>query len=476
MSTSMHHVKMLSIKEHRGNPRFWTEGNPPLRSGFEPGARYSLVAQNGGILMKLDPAGSRTVSKKQRKGKEIPVLDVNSKDDLAPLCGHSIVRVVFGAGQVFLSPLASEARRIRRLERLKSHLLNAGEVTLAGIAAGGGVLSHAVHAGLRAAGLQPKLKAFNEIREDLCEQVVEYNDALSPDTVILNMPLQELAFDDAVLSRIGEVDIAELGLPCSGASVAGRAKLGLSMPEQHEHVGHLVVGGLAILAKLNPSVAIFENVTQYANTASAVLIRQQLRDMGYETHERVLYGPDFGTLEARKRWCLVAVTKGIEFDLDSLIAPPTVVKTVSEALEPLDAVADRWSPMTGLKAKQERDIRANKGFRMQVYTGCETTICTLTKGMAKNRSTDPKIQHPTDPDLLRVPTPLEHGRFKGLPESLVSKMINLMSATCVHELLGQGICYTPFEALAQHVGYTLKKWVSSVTAITAAPSAIRLAA
>lgn len=476
MATSMHNVKVLSIKEHRGNPRFWTEGNPPLRSGFEPGVRYSLVKHGGGILVKVDPNGDRTVSRKTRAGKEIPVLDVNNKEDLEPLRGHSVVRVAFGDGQVFLSPLASEARRIRRLERLKAHLLSAGELTLAGIASGGGVLSHAIHAGLKASGLKPKLTAFNEIREDLCEIALEHNDALSPDTVVLNMPLQELAFDDAVLSRIGEVDIAELGLPCSGASVAGRAKLGLSMPEQHPNVGHLVVGGLAILAKLNPSVAIFENVTQYANTASAALMRQQLSDMGYDTFERELFGPDFGTLEARNRWCLVAVTRGITFDLDSLIPAPSVVQTVGDVLEPPEAVADRWSEMKGLKAKQERDIAAKKGFMMQIYTGAETRINTLTKGIAKNRSTDPKIQHPTDPSLLRIPTPLEHGRFKGLPENLITKLVGQMSATCAHELLGQGICYPPFKAVATHIGEALRRWVGSVTTIKAAPVQFGLAA
>lgn len=476
MRTTMNHVKVLSIKEHRGNPRFWTEGNPPLRSGFEPGVRYSLVQQGDGILVKLDEDGDRTVSRKVRNGKEVPVLDVNNKDDLAPLRGHEVVRVVFGEGQVYLSPLASEARRIRRLKRLKEHLQRAGELTMAGIASGGGVLSHAIHSGLQAAGLRSKHRAFNEIREDLCDMAREFNDALSEDTVMLNMPLQELAFDDAVLARIGEVDIAELGLPCSGASVAGRAKLGLEMPEQHPHVGHLVVGGLAVLAKLNPAVAVFENVTQYANTASAALIRQQLSDLGYDTYERVLSGPDFGTLEARKRWCLVAVTRGIEFDLESLMPGPTVVKTVADMLEPPEAVAHRWSKMAGLKAKQERDIAENKGFRMQVYTGAETHISTLTKGIAKNRSTDPKIQHPTDPTLLRIPTPLEHGRFKGLPENLLTKLIGQMSATCAHELLGQGICYPPFQAVGQHIGEALRRWVGAVTTIEAAPVRIGLAA
>jgi DNA (cytosine-5)-methyltransferase 1 len=468
----MQSVKVLSITEHRGSPRFWTEGSTPEKAGFAPGARFSLQSQSNGVLLQLDPEGDRTVSRKLRGGKEIPILDINSKRDLQVLQGHDVVRVVFGEGQVFLSPLASETRRIRRLTRLKTHMAEGGHLTVAGICAGGGVLSHAIHAGLGAAGLVPKMVAHNEIREDLCDHALAHNEALDADTVILNLPLQELAFDQSVLKRIGEVDIAELGLPCSGASVAGRAKLKLSMPEAHPDVGHLVVGGLALLAQLNPSVAIFENVPQYANTASALLIRQQLRDMGYDTHERELFGPDFGTLEARTRWCLVAVTRGIDFDFSTLTPEPFSVRTLSEVLDPLDSVADRWSNMTGLKAKEVRDKEAGKGFRMQIYDGSETRINTLTKGISKNRSTDPKIRHPENPDLLRIPTAQEHARCKGVPEALIEGL----AQTTAHELLGQGICHPPFKAVAKHLGAALTDWAMETGEIIARPIAMGLAA
>ena len=122
----------------------------------------------------------------------------------------------------------------------------------AGVASGGGVLDHAVHTGMERAGVSVSLHAFNEIREDLVEQALEHNEFVTDKTVVLNMPLQELAFDDCVLSRVGEVDVISLGLPCSGASVAGRAKRKTEVPEAHPDVGHLVAGAVAIIAKLNP--------------------------------------------------------------------------------------------------------------------------------------------------------------------------------------------------------------------------------
>jgi len=454
----MHTAKILSIKqEHKGAPRFWTEGQAPLKSGFVPGSKFVITRHGNGILLKLDDSGPRTVSRKKSGDKEIPVIEINSKEALEPFKGCEVVRVVFGPGQVFITPTASEARRQHRLNRLKTKLADGTPLKTAGIAAGGGVLSHAVHAGLKDAGLNVTLAAHNEIREDLAEHAAEHNDVVAGSTQMLNMPLQELAFDEEVMRRVGEVDIVELGLPCSGASVAGRAKRSLGMPEEHPDVGHLVVGALAMLAKMNPVACLFENVTQYANTASAQLIRQQLRDMGYVTYERELFGPDFGAFEARKRWCLVAVTKGIDFDIDALMPELFEVGTLADIMEPAEAVADRWSPMTGLKAKQERDIAAGKGFLMQVYTGAERTINTLTKGIAKNRSTDPKFRHPDNPDLLRIPTAREHARCKGVPEHLIEGL----SQTTAHELLGQGIVYQPFRQLAKHLGLALKKWAQA---------------
>jgi DNA (cytosine-5)-methyltransferase 1 len=457
-------AKIAGIKEHRGNPRLWMEGHAPRRAGFLPGLKFVVMPYRNGVLLKIDETGDRTVSKKETaSGALSPIIDINSSVDLEPLKGLESVRVVFGEGQVLVTPIASEVRRQRRLARLKERLTSGEPLQTAGIAAGGGVLSHAVHTGLADAGIASSLAAHNEIREDLTDHASVHNDAFSERTQMLNMPLQELAFDEEVLRRVGEVDIVELGLPCSGASVAGRAKRSLAMPEEHPDVGHLVVGALALLAKLNPSVCIFENVVPYKNSCSAVLIRQQLRDMGYICHEREVFGPDFGELEARTRWTLVAVTKGIDFDVMAMEMPQFAPRTLGEVLEPPEAVAERWSQMPGLKAKEIRDKEAGKGFMMQIFDGSESQIKTLTKGITKNRSTDPKIKHPTQEGLLRIPTAAEHARCKGVPETLIKGL----AQTTAHELLGQGIVYGPFRHLAKHVGKALKAWATATPTVLA---------
>lgn len=458
-------ASVLQISEHRGNPRLWLQGCAPQRAGFVPGARFDVLPHARGVVLQLSEEGTRTVSRKARKAAAsaeastshpavAPVVDVNSAADLATLGETRTVRVVYGKGVIYVSPLASEVRRTRRLTALRSRLASGAPLRTASVAAGAGVLAHAVHTGLAAGGLVSEVAIFNEIRPELCEQALEHNHCLGPQTVVLNMPLQELAFDNEVLARVGEVDLVELGLPCSGASVAGRAKRGLVHPEAHPDVGHLAAPALALLVKLNPVVAIFENVPQYASTASASILRQQLRDLGYVTHERELLATDFGDLEARKRWAMVAVTRGVDFDMASLTSPGPSARTLADVLEPAHRVADRWSEMQGLKAKEVRDLSEGKNFRMQVYTGSERSIGTLTKGLAKNRSTDPKIQHPDHPELLRVPTVSEHARIKGVPPELVEGL----SFTVGHQLLGQAVCVSPFQQLAQHVAKALLTW------------------
>lgn len=447
-------VSVLSLGEHRGSPRLWVQNEQARRAGFEPGQRFVVERSGRGIVLRLSDAGTRSVSSKRRGERTIPVIDLNSKEDLAPVAECGVVRVVFARGQIYVSALASELRRQERLERVKSHVQK-GALTTGGIAVGGGVLSHAVHQGIVDAGLTPHMLVANEIREDLVDVALNNNDAFSRHTVILNSPIQEVAFDDDVLQRIAQIDIAELGVPCSGASVAGKAKNGNAMMEDHESVGHLIAGTIALLVKMNPVGILLENVPGFSRSASASILRKQLRDLGYNVQEREFLGTEWGALEARKRWCLVAMTKGIAFDLEQLQPPPFVQRKLSDVFDDVPADDPSWSPMTYLKEKEVRDKAEGKGFRMQIFNGDESSISTLTKGMAKRRSTDPVIRHRTDPDLLRLPTVAEHARFKGVPEKLVAGL----GLTLGHEVLGQAVVYAPFRMVARWMAFAIKRFV-----------------
>ncbi|MGY8527592.1 DNA cytosine methyltransferase [Paracidovorax citrulli] len=444
------------IGNHRGAPRVWLEGLQTARAGFSPGQRYDVAVQGKTVVLQANPDGSRVVSSKRVGERDNPVIDLNSRELLAVFDGMAAIRVAVKDGEIYLVPLASELKKQERYQRLREKLEKGEALGVGSLSHGGGVLSHAVHSGLKAAGIEATLKFANEIRPELLDHAAVHNDAWATDTIPLAAPMQELAFDERGLAQIPKVEIMEMGLPCSGASKSGLARRGHGIAEAHPEVGHLVVASLIILNKAAPAVVLYENVPGYANTASAAILRNQLRDLGYVTHERVLNGKEWGAFENRDRWCMVAVTQGIQFDFDQLMPPATHRKELGEILEPVPADDPRWSRMEGLKAKESRDMAAGKNFKMQIYDETSDSVGTIGKGYAKVRSTEPKLRHPTDPDLLRQLTPSEHAAVKQVP----SRLVEGLSDTIAHEVLGQGVVYGPFKDVAHHIGNAINRVVA----------------
>lgn len=180
-------------------------------------------------------------------------------------------------------------------------------------------------------------------------------------------------------------------------------------------------------------MVVVECVTQYKSTASAQILRQQLRDSGYDVQEIDLKAQEFGCLENRDRWFLVASTRGLPVDLADLAPALRPVRTVSEVLDPIPADSPDWRNFDYLKRKEIRDAEKGSSFSMQVVTPASTSVGVLRKGYAKGGSTDPLLAHPTNPDLLRPFTVAEHARIKQVPVELVEGL----GKTDGHILLGQ---------------------------------------
>lgn len=441
--------------QNRGAPRVWLEGTQTARAGFLPGQRFDIDVQGQMVVLQANPDGSRVVSGKMVGERNNPIIDINSKELLAIFDGMAAIRVVVKKDQIYLLPLASEVKKRERFTRLREKLENGDELTIGSLSHGGGVLSHAIHSGLKSAGIDSRLAFANEIRGELLEHAALHNDAWSENTQVLAAPMQELAFDDRGVASIPKVEILEMGLPCSGASRAGKSKRGLVHPEAHPDVGHLVVSALVIVSKSNAAIVILENVPEYAQSASADILRNQLRDMGYNTHERVLNGKQWGTLENRNRWCMVAVTEGIAFDFEQLQPPGANERTVADVLDDVPLGDPSWRAVQYLKDKEVRDAEKGSGFGMQMVSPEDDSVPTIRKGYFKGGSTDPRLQHPENAELSRLFTGAEHARIKEVPEGLVAGL----SSTLAHEVLGQGIVYPPFRDVGQHVGEALNRFV-----------------
>lgn len=469
----MKHYEIRKIGHNKGAPRVWIEGRQPASAGFAPGLAYTVEVERRrrAVVLRLVDNGPRRVSRKESRGREIPVIDINSIETLSVFEGMDQIRVIARDGVIYLLPLANEERKAERVERLRDELEHGRPITMGSLSHGGGILSLALHKGMEEAGLKTKLAFANDIRPELLQHASEVNPAWDQDTVALAAPMQELVFDSRTMEHLQPVSVLEAGIPCTGASLSGRAKNGTSCAEAHPDVGHLVVAFLAIIARVNPAVILLENVVPYANTASMHIIRNQLRDFGYDVHETVLDAAEFNALEHRQRMCMVAVTEGIEFDWAGLIKPERIERRLGEVLEDVPLDASCWSEMGYLKVKEERDKAAGKGFAMQICTPESTKVGTIGTGYQKNRSTEPKVQHPDNPDLLRLLTPAEHAGVKGIPPALVEGL----SATTAHEVLGQSIVFAPFVAVGQLIARSLKDWAVRSES-EPAPDLLRMAA
>jgi DNA (cytosine-5)-methyltransferase 1 len=251
MEMNMKTYIVRKIGLNRGLPRVYLDVKSLCDSGFEPGKTYvrQINREKMRLTLTIQANGSHVVSKKDVKGSIVPIIDINSSEALSMFEGLSVVRIVVAENVIHILPVASEVKRQKRLTDLKANL-DKGVATTAGFSFGGGVLDHAAHAGLQAAGIGAELKLANEIDEDLLNHAMEHNDIWRSDTIAIAAPMQELCADDAAMQRLPTVNVLAAGIPCSGASRAGKSKRKLAIMEDHPLVGHLITSAIMLINRL----------------------------------------------------------------------------------------------------------------------------------------------------------------------------------------------------------------------------------
>lgn len=448
------HVLLRQLGEHRGSPRLYLDTTALVAAGFLPGVCIDLfpgAADQPRLTIRVCAQGKRKVSRKQRGNREVPVIDINSQQDLQPFVAAGLVRIVIDAGSVHILVPASVRQALARSARLAARLAMGQPLRTAGIAFGAGVASGALHAGLAAGGVASELVLANEICEEYLDIGRQSNPVVTSATTTAAMPMQELAQDEWLLRRVQQVEILEAGIPCSGASRAGAAKRGLTRMEDHPHVGHLIGAALQVIAALQPAILVVENVETYRNTASASILRAWLRDAGYAVAETVLNARDFGSLEARVRWFLVAYPPELPLDLTEIAPVDTARHCLGDLLEPMDPEDKRYRRVDYLKEKQERDADNGKHFSMQLLTPASTLVPVLRKGYHKGGSTDPRLLHPIDPEKSRLLTATEHARIKGISPDLVDGV----PETTAHQVCGQSVDVRLVRAIGRQIAQAL---------------------
>lgn len=457
----MNTVWNLKIGESRAVPRLWLEGVALARAGLEVGSTYALddtcTVSNRLELRRVDESyEGQTFLVSHRKRGDHPLMEIRSVRLREAFEGIEKVRVALLDGVIIITANYVDENVVKRTKRMLAKVRDGLALSVCSLFHGGGVLDKALHHGMKRAGV----KSFVQIGAEMSERYLDSSrrnnpEIWGPQSVALLGDVRDVDW-----RLLPECDILAGGVPCTGASLAGRAKNKLSAAEEHSTAGALFFDYLEAVKTLNPAVVILENVPQYQNTASMMVIRSVLTSLGYILTEAVLDGNEFGVLERRRRLILVAVCRGLKVQFDFEQAPPVRVKelTLRSIMEPVALDSKRWRNLEGLNAKAVRDKESGKGFAPQRLTGDEGHCGTIGKGYAKYRSTEPFLIHPEDADLARLFTSIEHARLKGIPETVAKGECE----TTAHEIYGQSVCYPKIEAVGAGLGQLINAAVDAL--------------
>lgn len=201
--------------DKRGSPRVWLEGRRLAQAGFLPATRYvvSFDESTKTVSLRLAANGDRMVSRRAKGEQETPVIDITNGRLLSAFDGIETLRVRFEAGAVHITPTASDLRKAERAIRLRNRLERGEPLRTGSVSTGLGVLSLAIHQGLKEAGHCSELAFSVEIDENYQERCATSNPVWNSGTLALAMPMQEVAYDASALLALPQVEILEPTFP-----------------------------------------------------------------------------------------------------------------------------------------------------------------------------------------------------------------------------------------------------------------------
>lgn len=438
--------------------RVWLRGRNLEVANFGVGQSYQVSYQDeeDAIVLRVVSAEAegrcRRVAFKTEHSRQIPVIDIMNKEFTDFVGDCSKVLVSFYEDRVIIKLHGDEVARAGRLRRLAQIRNGSEPLRVGSICSGGGIMDHALHAGLGEAGVATKHVFMVEVENTYAQSACENTGLVNKETVLFNVPMERVDLRD-----VPKCDLLIAGLPCTGASYSGRSKNGLRYAEEHKDAGALVFAFLNYIKALAPIDVVLENVPAYEATASMAIIKSTLSAWGYDFDTSEMRGGEFGAFEDRPRMVFWARTRpqGDAIALDTQLDRHKRVSNMAlgDLLDDEDVVADKYRPYEYLKAKEKADKAAGKGFSRQELTRDARKCGTIGRGYAKARSTEPFVQHPDDPNLLRLFTAAEHARVKQVPGQLVDGVCE----TTAHEILGQSVIYPAFKAVGEVIGASILK-------------------
>ncbi|MEH6454806.1 MAG: DNA cytosine methyltransferase [Cocleimonas sp.] len=428
----------------------WTEGRK-LAVGFKHGDYFRVETDfdKKEVTFVRDVNGDCFVSKRTGKdGSILPLIEF--KDNvLSEIFEVGMkIRIVVKEGIAVISVHGHHNEAVKRTTRFLEKVLKGEPLQVGSLFTGGGVLDRAIHEGLKLAGVNSYLKVALESDVRYVDALLKNQaDLFRDDSIVINSLIEDLE-----IKRDFSLEIVVCGLPCLGASPAGKSKLKISHAEQHPQAGNCFFHTLNFIKASNPAVVVIENVKAFESEMSFVVMESVLSHWGYDVHKTILNSNDYGTLENRDRLGAVAISKELNgFSFTDFVFPLKAKESsLNEFIVELASDDKQWRSYDYLVTKEASDKKAGKGFRRALYDGSEPSISTIRRLYHKGGSCDQYLKHPDyiSNGLTRKFTATEHANFKGIPLFIIDGL----NSTVSHEICGQSVCYPVFFSLGYGLG------------------------
>jgi len=421
--------RTLTLGRHRGVPRIYLQGAWLLDEGWQPGSRVQIDLGAG--ILTITPAtcgcgdrrsrgcSCRRISSK--RGGQVAVLDLELEALEEALLGAERLELRSRHGVLEVTPARSERlRRARVRNGLEGSLFS-----------GAGLLTQAA----QQAGLTPAWAV--EVDEDYAEAYRRNH----PSAEVWCCPIHEV--DPAELPQ---VELLTAGIPCSPYSRKRRGRGQERHPEEHA-LGDMTAWTLLAIERVNPWHVVLEEVPEYLESASWVILRSVLCRLGYQVDARVLDSADYGSVAGRRRAVIVATTD----DQVTWPEPVRCAHTLGDLLDaevPEEAWFDRGS-RRWLFDHWDSQRAAGRGFVSSVLTERTARVPAITRGYYKGQGDGAVLAHPEREGVYRWLTLSEGRRLHGLPEGYVLDAFGRHNRS--GETLGQGVVVTLFEQLIYSV-------------------------
>ena len=437
--------------------RIYLEGLWLARSEFEAGGKItvSVNEKDKTVTLLLDPHGERTISGKTKRGKRIPVIDLElpELDRLFASAEQLVVRPALKGGEIVIS--RSDAERLRDERRRAKP--NDMEVSLY---SGAGLLSLA--ANIAGARTVLGVEKWDEARSAF--------EALHQ-APALPVGVEEVALGEAL--RPGSWGLPRnpwlltAGVPCEPYSKLGGK--GIEARDPHE-LADQIYWTLLLILSMNPQNVVIENVPQFLRTAGGFV--RALAFLGYHVYAAEVDPHAYGYVTGRSRAVIVATTEPAEpfpeprrrsEQVSDVLLPPEtrVLYELPERQGGWFSVADgerkhkAWVVAGRSAAKKVTGIdvslyqwlhgldaegRKKESFsKPTIVEYGDDRIPAVPKSMWKGSPTGPYVHHPRKRDLYRFLTVEELRRIHGVPARAAQSLPGQDEYALATQLYGQAV-------------------------------------